>query len=246
MGQDIDKEDFSAADYQEFTAQLQGDLAALQLVLERPQFGAGETTIGTELELNLVDAAAQPLPRNREILAEVNDPRVKLELDRFNLELNGSPLPLRGRPFTTLGTELTQLLTRLAGVARGHGGRIAMIGILPTLTTEHLQPAALTDTARYRAMAAGLRRLRQGPLCLQLDGPEPLELDWDDVTFEGANTSLQVHLRVAAVDFADTYNAAQLAAADPGGAGARAAAAPGAGGDARALPCLRRHRGSRT
>lgn len=213
MGQDIDKEDFSEADYREFTAQLQSDLAALQLVLERPQFGAGETTIGTELELNLVDATAQPLPRNREILAEVSDPRIKLELDRFNLELNGSPLPLRGRPFNTLGAELTQLLTDLAGVARGHGGRIAMIGILPTLTTEHLQPAALTDTARYRAMSAGLRRLRQGPLRLQLDGPEPLELDWDDVTFEGANTSLQVHLRVAAADFADTYNAAQLAAA---------------------------------
>ena len=40
---------------------LQGDLAALQLVLERPHFGAGETTIGAELELNLIDAAAQQL-----------------------------------------------------------------------------------------------------------------------------------------------------------------------------------------
>ena len=137
MGQDIEKEDFAEADYREFSAQLQSDLAALQLVLARPHFGAGETTIGTELEL-----------------------------------------------------------------------------------------------------------------------------DWDDVTFEGANTSLQVHLRVAAADFADTYNAAQLtmnrgagaqradrgqlAAADPGGPGARAAAAPGAGGDARALPGLRRYPGSRT
>lgn len=213
MGQDIEKEEFSEADYQRFGAQLQGDLAALQQVLLRPDFGAGETTIGAELELNLIDAAAQPLPQNREILAALDDPRVKLELDRFNLELNCSPLPLRGSPFSQLGAELTQLLQVVAEAARGHGGRVALIGILPTLATQHLQPEALTDSARYRALAAGLRRLRQGPLRLQLDGPEPLELDWDDVTFEGANTSLQIHLRVAAADFADTYNAAQLAAA---------------------------------
>ena len=213
MGQDIEKEDFAEADYQRFDAQLQDDLAALQQVLERPDFGAGETTIGAELELNLIDAAAQPLPYNREILAALGDPRVKLELDRFNLELNCSPLPLRGSPFAQLGAELTELLQRVTAAAREHGGRVAMIGILPTLATEHLQPEALTDTARYRALSAGLRRLRQGPLRLQIDGPEPLELDWDDVTFEGANTSLQVHLRVAAADFADTYNAAQLAAA---------------------------------
>ena len=61
MGQEIEKEDFSDADYLKFSAQLQGDLAALQLVLERPHFGAGETTIGAELELNLIDAAAQQL-----------------------------------------------------------------------------------------------------------------------------------------------------------------------------------------
>ena len=97
MGQEIEKEDFSDADYLKFSAQLQGDLAALQLVLERPHFGAGETTIGAELELNLIDAAAQPLPQNREILASISDPRVKLELDRFNLELNCRPLPLAGR-----------------------------------------------------------------------------------------------------------------------------------------------------
>lgn len=216
MGQDIEQESFSDEDYRRFGEQLRVDLAALGEVLARPGFGAGEASIGIELELNLVDAEAQPLPRNREVMETVDDPRVKLELDRFNLEINGSPLPLRGRPFSALGSELAQILARLDQGAAVHGGRIAMIGILPTLHTRHLHPDALTDTARYRAMSRSLERLRQGPLRLRIDGTdggEPLELDWDSVTFEGANTSLQVHLRVPAAEFADTYNAAQMAIA---------------------------------
>lgn len=213
MGQDIEQEVFCEDDYRKFAEQLKHDLAALEVVLARPGFGAGEATIGMELELNLIDKESQPLPLNREVLSAVADSRVTLELDRFNLEINGSPVALRGRPFTALQAELTEVLARLDGAAQSFGGRIAMIGILPTLRTEHLQPEALTDAARYRALAAGLHRLRQGPLRLCIDGEEPLDLDWDDVTLEGANTSLQVHLRVAAADFADTYNAAQLAAA---------------------------------
>src|SRR4051794_17624312 len=115
MGQDIEQEDFQDSDYRKFAEQLRGDLAALAEVLGRPGFGAGDPTIGIELELNLVDAAAQPLPLNREVLTAAGDPRVKLELDRFNLEINGSPLPLRGRPFQTLGAELTEVLTTLGG-----------------------------------------------------------------------------------------------------------------------------------
>jgi gamma-glutamyl:cysteine ligase YbdK (ATP-grasp superfamily) len=212
MGQEIDQEEFSAADYAQFAAQVQRDLGALELVLARPGFGAGETTIGVELEVNLIDDEARPLPLNQAVLATADDARVKLELDRFNLEVNGCPQPLRGRPFGQIGAELSELLDGLRQAARKHAGRIAVIGILPTLRLQQLLAEALTDAARYRAMAAGLRRLRQGPLQLHIDGNEPLTLEWDELTFEGANTSLQVHLRVAAADFADMYNAAQLAA----------------------------------
>jgi gamma-glutamyl:cysteine ligase YbdK (ATP-grasp superfamily) len=213
MGQEIEQACFSEANYQEFREQLQNDLLALEVVLAWPGFGDGEPTIGIELELNLVDAAGQPLPRNVEILKDLRDPRVKPELDRFNLEINGSPLPLRGKPFTALGAETAEILAAVRRGAAAHGGRVVMVGILPTLRTEHLQPEALTDTARYRALSDGLRHLRRGPLRLRIDGEDPLELEWDDATFEGANTSLQVHLRVPASEFADMYNAAQLATA---------------------------------
>lgn len=213
MGQEIGTATFADGDYEQFSRALRSDLAALGVVLARPGFGAGESTIGIELELNLIDAAGQPLLRNQEVLAATHDPRVKLEIARFNLEVNGSPLPLRGRPFTTVSHEIGELLSKLRPLAAEHGGRIAMIGILPTLRSEHMQVEALTDTARYRALSAGLKRLRQGPLRLHIRGEDALDLDGDSPAFEGANTSLQVHLRVAPDDFADAYNAAQLAAA---------------------------------
>ena len=179
-----------------------------------PGFGAGPVTIGAELELCLVDDAARPLPRNQAVRALAADPRIALELNRFNLELNSSPVPLAGpgsRPFATLAGELGELLDRVGDAARTYRGRVALIGILPTLGQAHLGMGVVTDAARYRALDRGLRRLRQGPFVIRITGAEPLELTSEHVTPEGANTSFQVHLRVAPGEFTRIYNAAQLA-----------------------------------
>jgi hypothetical protein len=141
------------------------------------------------------------------------DPRVTVELDRFNLELNSSPTRLAGHPFTALGDELRLLLDRVGDAATPYGGRLATVGILPTLRRSDLGLDAITDTPRYLALNAGLRRLRNDPFRIRIVGPEPLELVSDDVAIEGANTSFQVHLRVNPADFRRTYNAAQLATA---------------------------------
>src|SRR5215470_19178552 len=182
-------------------------------MLNRPGFGVGPATIGAELELVLIDRAGRPLPHNQAIRAAVADPRVTLELNRFNLELNASPAVLAGRPFTALGGELNLLVDRVAHAARNHGGRVAVIGILPTLTPADLDPGAMTDLSRYRALDGGLRRLRQDPFHIQIAGADPLELASDNVGLEAANTSFQVHLRVDPADFTRTYNAVQLATA---------------------------------
>jgi len=85
------------------------------------------------------------------------------------------------------------------------------VGILPTLTERDLTPAALTDLPRYRALNEGLQALRHAPFEVRIDGEDPLTLNAKDITLEGANTSFQVHLRVTPSEFADWYNAAQLA-----------------------------------
>jgi len=213
MGTEITREEFGERDYARFRERLEQCLAELEELLARPSFGTGPVTIGAELEVCLIDDAARPLPRNQAVRALAADPRIALELNRFNLELNASPAPLAGRPFSRLADELGQLLTRAGAAARAHHGRIALIGILPTLGLAHLDLGMVTDAARYRALDRGLRRLHRGPFLIRIAGEEPLQLAAEHVTLEGANTSFQLHLRVAPADFTRIYNAAQLAIA---------------------------------
>jgi len=213
MGTDIDQEEFDDADYARFAERLEECLSALRQLLQRPGFGVGPATVGAELELFLVDAAARPLPHNQAVRAAVADPRITVELDRFNLELNTSPVPLAGRPFAALGSELNVLLDHVAHAARRRAGRPALISILPTLTRADLSPGVMTDLPRYRALNTGLRRLRQDPFRIRIAGEDPLELTSEDVALEGANSSFQIHLRVDPADFTRTYNAVQLATA---------------------------------
>jgi predicted ArsR family transcriptional regulator len=211
MGLAIDREQFDPVDYRRFGQRLDECLLAMGRLLERPGFGTGPTTLGAELELFLVDSQGRALPLNQVVRSEAADPRVVLEIDRFNLELNLTPAPLQGRPFAAFASELDQALSIVRRAAAWHGGRIVMVGILPTLRVEDLELAAISDAVRYRALNNGIRRLRQEPFQVRIDGADPLELAADDVGLEGANTSFQIHLRVDPDRFADHFNAAQLA-----------------------------------
>lgn len=211
MARDIERDSFTEADYSAFAQKLTVGLGALKSVLARPDFGKGAITLGAELELCIIDQAGCALPINRAVLARNLDPHLTLEIDRFNLEYNLTPVLARGRPFSAMAQELSSALSRLDDVARVFGGRVVPIGILPTLTQQELEHSALTDLPRYRALSAGLRRARHAPFEIRIDGEDPLSITCPDITLEGANTSFQVHLRVPPDEFADTYNAVQLA-----------------------------------
>ncbi len=213
MGLEINRTDFDDDDHAAFGLKLRRDLDALDRLLARPGFGEGPTTIGAEMEFTLVDSAGAPCLINRAVIRDALDPHLALEIDRFNLEYNATPVSIEGRPFSALADELRQAMTRIDAVAEKHGGRVALIGILPTLCPEDLQSNVMTETARFRALSSALRRLRTAAFHIGIDGDESLETDCDDVTMEGANTSIQLHLRVSPGEFADSFNAAQLAAA---------------------------------
>jgi hypothetical protein len=213
MGLAVDREHFDPVDYQRFEERLDQCLLALGRLLERPGFGTGATTVGAELELFLIDRQARALPLNQTVRAEAADPRLVLEVDRFNLELNLTPALLAGHPFSAFGAELEEALAVVRRAAARHGGRVALAGILPTLRPEHLQLAALSDAPRFRALDSGIRRLRHEPFLIRIDGADPLELAADDIALEGACTSFQFHLRVDPGRFTPTYNAVQLATA---------------------------------
>jgi gamma-glutamyl:cysteine ligase YbdK (ATP-grasp superfamily) len=213
MGLAIEREEFAPEDYQRFSQRLAENVEALRRVLQRPRFGEGPRTIGAELEMFLVDGSGFPLPVNRQVLAQTVDPRVTLELDRFNLECNLRPSPLAGRPFTALRAEFEDSLREVRRAAATQGAHVVVTGILPTLRESDLGSNALTGMPRYRALSAAIRRRRDAPFRVAIAGEDTLTLTWDDVTLEGANTSLQFHLRVTPAEFGRVYNAAQLATA---------------------------------
>jgi gamma-glutamyl:cysteine ligase YbdK (ATP-grasp superfamily) len=212
MGIEVEREQFTDEDHAQFSQQLADDLKALRALLRDPAFGAGETSIGVEVEMHLVDATGQAACVNREVLQRAADPRCTLEIDAFNFEINSRPLPLAGKPFARLDGELSELLGKVRSAAADSGARVVLAGTLPTLTSALLRGPVLSDSARYRAMSRALRDKRGEPFVVHIEGRECLRTECDDLTLEGANASLQVHLRVAARDFVDVYNAAQLAA----------------------------------
>ena len=213
MGLPIDRAEFREEEYGRFAERLRENLAALKELLARERFGEGPPSLGAELEMSMVSPALGPLPINQKVLADTADPRFTVELNRYNLECNTLPTALAGAPFSSLGKQLDECLTRLRAIARRHGARIALIGILPTLTQADLESSAMTNLPRFRALSNGIRRLRRKPFHVRIGGEDPLDIHVDDVTYEGANTSLQIHLRVQPGDFAAVYNAVQLATA---------------------------------
>ena len=210
MGLEIDKTDFDQDDFERFGIRLRDNLKALKMVLARPGFGEGDLSFGAELELYIVDKQGRPLHINQEIIAKLNDPQLTLELNRYNLEYNFKPVLIKDGCFAATQTEALAAIAKINGAAAQWGGQVVPVGILPTLEQSDTGYHAMTKLPRFEALTKELTDIRGGPFNIAIEGEEKLQLAMDDVTLEGANTSLQVHLRVPASQFAYFYNALQL------------------------------------
>ena len=210
MGLELNKAEFSSEDFDHFRKRLRSNLKALETVLKRPGFGEGERSFGAELELYIIDNEARPLHINQEIIADLNDPQLTLELNRYNLEYNFSPCLVADNCLMHTQAQATEALNRINQCAASRGGSVVPVGILPTLEPSDTGYHAMTKLARFEALTNELTHLRGGPFSIAIEGEDTLQLSMDDVTLEGANTSFQVHLRVPPAEFADFYNAVQL------------------------------------
>ncbi len=211
MGLSIASEQFSAQDYLRFSTRLGECLATLEEMLSDPQFGGSVTSWGAELELYLVSAEGKVVDCNTEVLERAADPHLTPELNRFNLEYNSDPVIASSTPFSLLRQDFEGALGQLHSLCRPFGAQPLAIGILPTLTRDNFGPAHMTDLPRYRALTQALQRIGSGEFCIHIDGKPPLEFYVQDVTYEGANTSFQLHYRVTPLRFADLYNGLLLA-----------------------------------
>lgn len=211
MGIEIDRTEFTDEDRARFARRLEEQLDQLRGLLARPGFGAGPATVGAELELYIVDRLGQPAFLNQELHAAADDPQLTLELNRYNLEYNLCARNLADDGLLATEREVLAKLEGLRQLAAVHDARVVPIGILPTLRASDFGTHCVTDRLRYHALLQQLLTWRGTSFGVDINGAEPLKMGMSDITLEGANTSFQVHLRVAPEDYAATYNAIQLA-----------------------------------
>jgi CBS domain-containing protein len=192
-----------------FMKALLNEVRALEDMLAAGMFEGGIRRIGAEQEMFLVDAASRPAMTAMQILERIEDPRFTHELGLFNLEANLSPLELGGDCLRRLEQEANEVLEIARTRAAEVDSRIALVGILPTLTREHLTLEAMVPTARYFALNEALLRLRGSNFNFSIKGIDQLHFNHDNLMLEACNTSFQVHFQVGAEEFAPLYNIAQ-------------------------------------
>lgn len=211
MGLSIEKEFFGRRDYARFERRLEKSIHLLEQLALRPGFGAGPRSIGAELEMSLISEDGTPANLNLELMEQMNDPRFTAEIDRFNLEFNSPPLTLADDALDALGEQLLEAVGQVRIQAARMQLEPIMVGILPSLQKQDLGVQAMTPVARYRVLNQVLKTHRGRPFYLNINGENPLKLRADDVTYEGANTSFQLHLKVHPAEFVSVFNASQLA-----------------------------------
>ena len=209
MVKSIQDHQFVDSDYIRFEAHIRDQLEQFRSVISRPGFGQGDRTLGAEVELYLVDKFQRPLARNKEILSALPNSGLALELSRYNLELNLDPVSAAGMPFTAFENQISQLLG-LIDAQLEPGQQALPIGILPTLKRSDFGTQFMTQADRFLAMSRVLRAQRGENFRIAIDGEQSIRLDTEDLTIEGANTSMQLHVRVAPDEFSDWFNAIQL------------------------------------
>ncbi|GAB7041379.1 MULTISPECIES: glutamate--cysteine ligase [Catenuloplanes] len=213
MGKDVTSAAFTREDRVQYRRKVRRCLDVFALMLDDFAFDADRPTTGLEIELNLIDADAEPAMRNAEVLATMDDPLFQTELARFNLELNASPRLIAGTGFADYERALRTSLDRAEDRAGKSDSRIMMVGVLPTLTERHTVVENLSANPRYHALNDQIMAARGEALDLDIRGAERVRSYVDSIAAEGACTSVQFHLQVAPDTFAAYWNAAQAVAA---------------------------------
>lgn len=196
-----------------FSRSMLRDLAALQRLIAEGRIDSGPRRIGMEQELFLADSGWRPAPVALAVLERLASEAFTTELALFNLEINLPPLELGATCFSEMERALEQHILAVREAARSEGAEVVLTGILPTLRKSDCSLESMTPKERYRALNEAVTRMRGGPLHLQIQGIDELQVQHDSVLLEACNTSCQVHLQVGAEEFARFHNAAQVALA---------------------------------
>jgi hypothetical protein len=212
MGEDITSVAFTREDRTRYRRKVRRCLDVFALMLNEFQFDADHTMTGLELELNLIDNAAEPAMLNQQVLASLADPLFQTELGLFNLELNARPRMIADRGFDDYEADLCTAVAKADDRARKFDANLVVIGILPTLTLRHTVLDNLSGNPRYRLLNEQILESRGGDMPIDIHGVERLQVEVDSIAPEAACTSAQFHLQVSPETFASYWNASQAIA----------------------------------
>ncbi|HET9890454.1 MAG TPA: glutamate--cysteine ligase [Mycobacterium sp.] len=213
MGEEVKRTTYDSAQRREYRRKVQLCLDAFETMLAQSRFESEQPLTGMEIECNLVDADYQPAMSNRHVLDAIGDPAYQTELGAYNIEFNVPPHALPGHTTLDLEAEVRASLNEAETKASAAGGaHIVMIGILPTLMSEHLDHGWMSESTRYAALNESIFTARGEDIPIDISGPEPLSWHTATIAPESACTSMQLHLQLAPETFAANWNAAQIVA----------------------------------
>ncbi|MDT0343838.1 glutamate--cysteine ligase [Streptomyces litchfieldiae] len=222
MGEKVVADRFDLAARQRFRDRLHACLDGLGTLLREDRFAPHEDRIGLEVELCLADSDGSPRMVNDDVLTRMATRDFQTELGQFTLELNMVPRRLSGRVFDDMAEELRIALGYADRIAGEFGAGLVMTGVLPTISADQMVPESFSPGDRYTLLNDQIMAARGELISLDITGTETLRRTFDSIVAEAACTSVQFHLQVTPERFADTWNAAQAAAAAQIAVGANA------------------------
>ena len=209
MGEQVDQQSFSREDRTRYRKKVRQCLDVFERMLVDAKFDAEHPATGLEIELNLVDDEELPAMRNLEVLEALDDPDFQTELGKFNLEINVAPKRLPEQGIKAFAEGIRDSLNAAEQAAGKVGANIVMIGILPTLSEEHLRREVLSANPRYQLLSDEILDARGEDISLDIRGVERLRCTADSIAPEAACTSTQLHVQVSPEDFPAYWNASQ-------------------------------------
>ena len=212
MGEEVDAQEFTGADRTQYRAKIRRCLDVFERMLRESAFETDDPMTGLEVELNLVDDAGDPALRNAEALAAIADPDFQTELGQFNIEMNMPPATLHDGGLAGFEAGLRRSLNEAEQRSAKVGAHLVMIGILPTLTGDHLSDDAISANPRYKLLSEQILNARGEDIFLDIERVERLRARVDSIMPEAACTSTQFHVQTTPDRFASYWNASQAIA----------------------------------
>jgi hypothetical protein len=212
MGEDVTATVFSREDRQRYRHKVRSCLDVFARMLAESRFDPEQRSMGLEIELNLTDESGDPALLNADVLERIADPDFTTELAQFNVEINIPPRLLAGPVFSELEQQVRDSLNAAEDKAHGAGARMMLVGILPTISEDHLNAESFSANPRYKLLNEQIFAARGEDLQISINGPERLSTFADTIAPEAACTSVQLHQQVSPDRFATLWNAAQAIA----------------------------------